>query len=135
MDSFAPSLILVHGNQTSSRFNIYRSFPCTTIYHRATSKVAPATNVQADLRYPPVLWEWFVEEFSGPTAWLESRTKFSRTLAVMSFVGYVLGLGDRHSENILLDATTGAAVHVDFNCLFEKALSQEAGVLTVGSKL
>jgi len=120
MDSFAPSLILVHGNQTSSRFNIYRSFPCTTIYHRATSKVAPATNVQADLRYPPVLWEWFVEEFSGPTAWLESRTKFSRTLAVMSFVGYVLGLGDRHSENILLDATTGAAVHVDFNCLFEK---------------
>ena len=61
-----------------------------------------------------------MEEFSGPTAWLESRTKFSRTLAVMSFVGYVLGLGDRHSENILLDATTGAAVHVDFNCLFEK---------------
>jgi serine/threonine-protein kinase ATR len=61
-----------------------------------------------------------VEEFAGPTAWLESRMKFSRTLAVMSFVGYVLGLGDRHSENILLDATTGAAVHVDFNCLFEK---------------
>jgi len=68
-----------------------------------------------------VLWEWFVEEFSGPTAWLESRMKFSQTLAVMSFVGYVLGLGDRHSENILLDATTGAVVHVDFNCLFEKA--------------
>jgi serine/threonine-protein kinase ATR len=41
----------------------------------------------------------------------------------MSFVGYVLGLGDRHSENILLDATTGAAVHVDFNCLFEKVFS------------
>jgi len=38
----------------------------------------------------------------------------------MSFVGYVLGLGDRHAENILLDATSGAAVHVDFNCLFEK---------------
>jgi serine/threonine-protein kinase ATR len=38
----------------------------------------------------------------------------------MSFVGYVLGLGDRHSENILLEATTGAVVHVDFNCLFEK---------------
>ena len=74
----------------------------------------------SDVRYPPVLWEWFVEEFAGPTAWLESRMKFSRTLAVMSFVGYVLGLGDRHSENILLDATTGAAVHVDFNCLFEK---------------
>jgi len=43
----------------------------------------------------------------------------------MSFVGYVLGLGDRHPENILLDATTGAAVHVDFNCLFEKVAPPE----------
>ena len=63
-----------------------------------------------------------MDEFPGPTAWLESRMKYSRTLAVMSFVGYVLGLGDRHSENILLDATTGAIVHVDFNCLFEKVI-------------
>lgn len=29
-------------------------------------------------------------------------------------------LGDRHCENILLDANTGDVVHVDFNCLFEK---------------
>jgi len=29
-------------------------------------------------------------------------------------------LGDRHSENILLDTTSGDLVHVDFNCLFEK---------------
>jgi phosphatidylinositol kinase/protein kinase (PI-3 family) len=84
----------------------------------------------AECRYPPVLWEWFVEEFSGPTAWFESRIKFSRTLAVMSFVGYVLGLGDRHSENILLDATSGAAVHVDFNCLFEKVFGRNVHNLT-----
>lgn len=32
-------------------------------------------------------------------------------------------LGDRHTENILIDETTGDAVHVDFNCLFEKALT------------
>jgi serine/threonine-protein kinase ATR len=84
-------------------------------------------------KYPPVLWEWFVDEFAGPTAWLESRMKFSRTLAVMSFVGYVLGLGDRHSENILLDATTGAAVHVDFNCLFEKVVRGKCDLI-VGTK-
>lgn len=33
---------------------------------------------------------------------------------------YVLRLGDRHCENILLDMNTGDVVHVDFNCLFEK---------------
>lgn len=31
-----------------------------------------------------------------------------------------LSLGDRHLENILLDENTGDAIHVDFNCLFEK---------------
>lgn len=38
----------------------------------------------------------------------------------MSMVGFVLGLGDRHAENILLDTMTGDAVHVDFNLLFDK---------------
>lgn len=38
----------------------------------------------------------------------------------MSMVGYILGLGDRHGENILLDSTSGDVVHVDFNCLFNK---------------
>lgn len=35
-------------------------------------------------------------------------------------VGYVLGLGDRHGENILFDSTNGDCVHVDFNCLFNR---------------
>jgi len=43
-----------------------------------------------------------------------------RTAAVMSIVGFILGLGDRHGENILLDSKTGEVVHVDFNCLFNK---------------
>ena len=33
---------------------------------------------------------------------------------------YVLGLGDRHCENILFDGTSGETCHVDFNCLFNK---------------
>lgn len=40
----------------------------------------------------------------------------------MSIVGYMLGLGDRHGENVLLDAKTGEVVHVDLNCLFNKGL-------------
>jgi|EP01047_Picozoa_sp_COSAG01_P034275 serine/threonine-protein kinase ATR len=37
-------------------------------------------------------------------------------------VGYVLGLGDRHCENILFDSNNAECVHVDFACLFEKGL-------------
>ncbi|KAI5893599.1 uncharacterized protein SCHCODRAFT_02730130 [Schizophyllum commune H4-8] len=72
------------------------------------------------LQYPPVFHEHFLETFPEPTAWLTSRLNFSHTSAVMSMVGYILGLGDRHLENILLDINTGQAIHVDFNCLFEK---------------
>lgn len=70
--------------------------------------------------FPPTFHDWFVEKFSNPSQWFSARLSYSRTLAVMSMVGFVLGLGDRHGENILFDETTGDAVHVDFNCLFEK---------------
>jgi serine/threonine-protein kinase ATR len=38
----------------------------------------------------------------------------------MSVCGYVLGLGDRHCENILMESSNGDCIHVDFNCLFNK---------------
>lgn len=60
--------------------------------------------------------------FADPTAWLSSRLSYAHTTAVMSMVGYVLGLGDRHGENILFDSTNGDCVHVDFNCLFNRVL-------------
>ncbi|KAI6024462.1 hypothetical protein EDC04DRAFT_2869391 [Pisolithus marmoratus] len=75
--------------------------------------------------YPPVFHEWFVETFPEPTAWLASRLSYGRTAAVMSMVGFILGLGDRHCENILLDTNTGDVVHVDFNCLFDKGKTLE----------
>ncbi|KAJ6486408.1 hypothetical protein C8R47DRAFT_1216527 [Mycena vitilis] len=54
---------------------------------------------------PPVFHEWFIETFPEPSAWLASRLAYGRTAAVMSMVGFILGLGDRHCENILLDVT------------------------------
>ncbi|XP_063984803.1 serine/threonine-protein kinase ATR-like [Diachasmimorpha longicaudata] len=69
-------------------------------------------------RHPPVLGDWFRLMFPDPYAWYEARTAYIRTTAVMSMVGYVLGLGDRHGENILFDCKCGDTVHVDFNCLF-----------------
>ncbi|KAF8961112.1 hypothetical protein BDZ97DRAFT_1664899 [Flammula alnicola] len=75
--------------------------------------------------FKPVFHEWFIETFPEPTAWLASRLTYGRTAAVMSMVGFILGLGDRHCENILLDTNSGDVVHVDFNCLFEKGKTLE----------
>ncbi|KAL9081035.1 MAG: hypothetical protein Q9157_000351 [Trypethelium eluteriae] len=73
----------------------------------------------------PVLHEWFVESFPEPEAWLAARLRYTRSCAVMSMVGHVLGLGDRHGENILLQEGNGGVFHVDFNCLFDKGLTFE----------
>lgn len=58
-------------------------------------------------------------------AWLDRRTNYTRTLATMSMVGHILGLGDRHPSNLLLDRLSGAVVHVDFGDCFEVAMVRE----------
>ncbi|XP_014204493.1 serine/threonine-protein kinase ATR [Copidosoma floridanum] len=76
-------------------------------------------------RHPPVLGDWFHYAFPDPYGWYEARTAYIRTAAVMSMVGYILGLGDRHGENILIDSKVGDCVHVDFNCLFNRGENLE----------
>uniref|UniRef100_M4A4B4 Serine/threonine-protein kinase ATR n=1 Tax=Xiphophorus maculatus TaxID=8083 RepID=M4A4B4_XIPMA len=71
-------------------------------------------------QHPPIFYEWFLQTFPDPESWYSSRSAYCRSTAVMSMVGYILGLGDRHGENILFDSFTGECVHVDFNCLFNK---------------
>lgn len=79
--------------------------------------------------------------FPETEAWFAARLRYTRSTAVMSMVGYVLGyvnpsplprlictrliaelirLGDRHGENLSFEEGTGGILHVDFNCLFDK---------------
>jgi serine/threonine-protein kinase ATR len=69
--------------------------------------------------------EWFAETYPEPDAWFAARLRYARSAAVMSMTGHMLGLGDRHGENILLEESTGGVFHVDFNCLFDKGLTFE----------
>ncbi len=57
--------------------------------------------------------------------WLERRTNYTRSLAVMSMVGYILGLGDRHPSNLMLDQHTGKITHIDFGDCFEVAMHRD----------
>jgi len=57
--------------------------------------------------------------------WLDRRTNYTRSLAVMSMVGYILGLGDRHPSNLMLDRYTGKILHIDFGDCFEVAMHRD----------
>ena len=50
---------------------------------------------------------------------LQQKRAYSRSVAVSSIAGYIIGLGDRHSSNILLDSSTAEVVHIDLGVAFE----------------
>eukprot|EP01125_Pyxidicula_operculata_P006159 TRINITY_DN2146_c0_g2_i1.p1 TRINITY_DN2146_c0_g2~~TRINITY_DN2146_c0_g2_i1.p1 ORF type:complete len:2397 (-),score=492.72 TRINITY_DN2146_c0_g2_i1:292-6513(-) len=62
---------------------------------------------------------------SSAELWLEKRSTYTRSLAVMSMVGYILGLGDRHPNNLMLNRISGKVIHIDFGDCFEVAMLRE----------
>lgn len=57
--------------------------------------------------------------------WLDKRTQYTRSTAVMSMAGYILGLGDRHPSNLMLDRYSGKLLHIDFGDCFEASMHRE----------
>jgi FKBP12-rapamycin complex-associated protein len=57
--------------------------------------------------------------------WLDRRTNLTASLATTSMVGYLLGLGDRHLCNIMMDNRTAKLVHIDFGDCFEVAMHRD----------
>uniref|UniRef100_K3WKH3 Uncharacterized protein n=1 Tax=Globisporangium ultimum (strain ATCC 200006 / CBS 805.95 / DAOM BR144) TaxID=431595 RepID=K3WKH3_GLOUD len=51
-------------------------------------------------------------------AFLSVRDQFAKSLAVFSACSYILGIGDRHLDNFLLDLRTGAVIGIDFGVSF-----------------
>nr|QDO16497.1 serine/threonine-protein kinase ATR [Crypthecodinium cohnii] len=76
-------------------------------------------------RHPPIFHHWFTQIAPDPSVWLSYRTTFCRSQALWCMLGYIVGLGDRHGENILVDTSTGRVVHVDFDCLFCRGMQLE----------
>ncbi|KAK2964815.1 putative serine/threonine protein kinase [Blattamonas nauphoetae] len=68
----------------------------------------------------PVLHHWIVNESRDASDWIELSQTFTRSTAIWSIVGYIIGLGDRHLDNILLLEDSARVVHVDFGILFDR---------------
>lgn len=57
---------------------------------------------------------------TNASGWRQVIRNYSQSIAVMSVIGYVIGLGDRHLDNILIDLSSGEVLHIDYNVCFEK---------------
>eukprot|EP00397_Hematodinium_sp_SG-2012_P007115 GEMP01007157.1.p1 GENE.GEMP01007157.1~~GEMP01007157.1.p1 ORF type:complete len:972 (+),score=191.34 GEMP01007157.1:93-2918(+) len=85
-------------------------------YHLFLNTLLPAN--------PPMLHKWF-QSCQDPAEWYQRRQTYCKSLAAWSIFGYFVGLGDRHTENILVDTKTARLVHVDFDCLLGRGLELE----------
>uniref|UniRef100_A0A674EX52 non-specific serine/threonine protein kinase n=1 Tax=Salmo trutta TaxID=8032 RepID=A0A674EX52_SALTR len=70
--------------------------------------------------FQPVFRYFCMERFLDPAVWLEKRLAYTRSVATSSIVGYIVGLGDRHIQNILIDEQTAELVHIDLGVAFEQ---------------
>lgn len=78
------------------------------------------TLVEARKRFKPVMRHYFTERHKTPMAWFGMRLNYSRSVATTSIVGHVLGLGDRHTSNILIDNVSGEIIHIDLGIAFDQ---------------
>jgi len=94
----------------------------TTMYNanRKSLKQKHETYMSICKKFHPVMHKFFLETFSDSCAWFASRLRYARSLAVICVVGYVVGLGDRHTQNILIDLVTAELIHIDLGIAFDQ---------------
>jgi len=68
----------------------------------------------------PQMRHYWAERFKDASSWLTAKTRWCRSTAVMSIVGYIIGLGDRHCSNLLVDTNSGDVVHIDLGIAFNQ---------------
>lgn len=117
------------------------------IEHKVMSRVAPEPD-KLPLLHKVGLFDFMLSNTGGrdinrvlwlksrnSEMWLDRRTNFARTLATTSIAGYILGLGDRHPSNIMIERSSGRVMHIDFGDCFEVAMRREKYPETVPFRL
>lgn len=107
----------------------YRPTDLTPLKVKTEMRQAQESKTENDLintfirvrhNFRPVMRHFFTEKQQDPMAWFAMRLCYSRSMAVGCMAGYVLGLGDRHGSNILIDRGTGELIHIDLGIAFEQ---------------
>eukprot|EP01155_Anaeramoeba_flamelloides_P010613 Anaeramoba_flamelloidesa325894_113.p1 GENE.a325894_113~~a325894_113.p1 ORF type:complete len:915 (+),score=279.52 a325894_113:361-3105(+) len=91
--------------------------------YQSASKSDVIENFQAIERDIP--WYLFRQALmfmsNSPETFLQVRNNFAKTLSTFSISSYILGIGDRHLSNFLLDCSDGSVIGIDFGYSFGTA--------------
>jgi DNA-dependent protein kinase catalytic subunit len=90
-------------------------------------KKAKAADVEREYLNKVLLIPWdllrrsFMNISANPEAFLIIRSRFIKTLASINICHYILGIGDRHLSNFMIDLKTGGMIGIDFGHAFHSA--------------
>ncbi|KAL3131372.1 hypothetical protein ABBQ38_007687 [Trebouxia sp. C0009 RCD-2024] len=104
--------------------NLERAGPRYERMFRSASRKETVANleaVQSHIRWDS-LREAMLRASGGPEMFLSMRAAYTASLAVVSMAGYVAGVGDRHTDNFLVDMSSGTLVPIDFGYSFGTAV-------------
>lgn len=93
---------------------------CTGFYKKEDGERRLAAFMKILENFTPVLHHFFLENFHNPPAWFESRLRYTRSVAVNSIIGHILGIGDRHTSNILMHKKQAQMIQIDFGVILEQ---------------
>ncbi|TKS81247.1 Serine-protein kinase ATM [Collichthys lucidus] len=96
----------------------WTSLSCRKKMTEASDKLQAYNEVCKNFR--PVFRYFCMERFLDPAVWMEKRLAYTHSVATSSIVGYIVGLGDRHIQNILIDEQSAELVHIDLGVAFEQ---------------
>ncbi|WZZ44669.1 hypothetical protein YC2023_040928 [Brassica napus] len=101
--------------------------------HMSSAKDKRKAFMDVCTNFRPVMHYFFLEKFLHPADWFVKRlaklsekveyiSEAASLIGVLTFVGYIVGLGDRHAMNILIDQATAEVIHIDLGVAFEQGL-------------
>ena len=61
--------------------------------------------------------------FFDPNLWYSAKRKYIVSTAIWSMASFLVGLGDRHPGNIMINKMNGEIIHIDFGYVALKGLS------------
>ena len=70
-----------------------------------------------------VLYNYYQYNFFDPNLWYNAKKKYIISTAIWSMTSFLVGLGDRHPGNIMINKMTGEVIHIDFGYVALKGLS------------
>ena len=103
---------------------IYLEENKSIIQYETSSRVniKPGVLVNQDEKFN-ILYNYYQYNFFDPNLWYNAKKKFIISTAIWSMTSFIVGLGDRHPGNIMINIKNGEIIHIDFGYVALKGLS------------